>query len=365
MIILGATFLSVLQWIGYVIVALLCLMFMICVHEAGHYAAGKIFKFNILEFSIGFGPKLFQKKNEKTGELFSIRAIPLGGYCQFAGEDDEGEKVDDFNSKPIWQRIIVLFAGAFMNLVSAVVIISIFFMAWGDYLPRVVKVYDYVDSSYEQVLQEGDLIYKVNGKNCYSLVDASKVTSYIKSSGENIELTIIRNGEEIELTVQKHDYSGEYVDDEGNVTEVSGNGLGISTGYEKVKMSFFRAIGHAFEFTYDVIALIFKTFGKLFTGSIKISESMGGTITAIESLSILAQSGFAAIMYGVCVLSASIGVMNLLPFPALDGCRILVCIIEAIIRKPINRKVEGIVNFVGLIILFGFAILCDILHFFG
>ena len=107
MIFLGASFVSVLQWFGYILVALLCLMFMIVVHEAGHYIAGKIFKFHILEFSIGFGPKLFQTTNKKTGEKFSIRCIPLGGFCQFDGEDEEGSSEDTFNSKPIWQRIMV------------------------------------------------------------------------------------------------------------------------------------------------------------------------------------------------------------------------------------------------------------------
>ena len=112
---LSVSFIEVLQWIGYILVALLCLMLMITIHEAGHYAAGKIFHFTILEFSIGFGPKIFQRENKETGEKFSIRAIPLGGFCQFAGEDEEATVEGTFNSKPPWQRIIVLFAGAFMR----------------------------------------------------------------------------------------------------------------------------------------------------------------------------------------------------------------------------------------------------------
>ena len=359
-----ATFITVIKWIGYILVALLCLMFMIIVHEAGHYVAGKIFKFNILEFSIGFGPAIFQRKIKKSGELFSIRCIPLGGYCQFDGEDEEGSNEGTFNTKPVWQRIIVLFAGAFMNLISAILIIMIFFMAWGDYLPKVVRTYDYVDSAYVQQLQEGDVIYKADGKNCYSLLNPSKLQNNIKGK-ETVTLQVLRDGKFIDLDVSLHDYKGTTLDQNNQEIEVSGHGLGISVSYEKTQLGFFKAVGRAFSFCIEVIALIFVSIGSLFSGGANVSETLGGTVTAITALAQLTQYGFASVMYGVCVLSASIGVMNLLPFPALDGCRILVCIIEAITKKPINRKVEGIINFCGLIVLFGMAILFDLLHFFG
>lgn len=361
------SFQEIISWIGYILVALLCLMFMIVVHELGHYVAGKIFKFKILEYSIGFGPKLFQRvTNKETGELFSIRCIPLGGYCQFEGEDEEGKKEGDFNSKPVWQRIIVLFAGAFMNLVSAVVIISVFFMAYGDFLPKIEKTYEYIDSAYVQQLQEGDVIYKVDGKNCYSLLNANKIGSLVKGK-DSVTLTIYRDGEKQELTIDLHEYKYETQNEQGEtvIVETPNKGLGISMSFEKTKLSFFGAIGHAFEFIFEVIALIFTSIGSVFTGSAKVSETLGGTVTAISSLAQLSRQGFAAIMYGICVLSASIGVMNLMPIPALDGCRIVFCIIEGITKKPINRKVEAIINATGLILLFGLAILLDLLHFIG
>lgn len=355
------------SWVGYILVALICLMFMIVVHEFGHYITGKLFKFTILEYSIGFGPKLFQRvTNKETGELFSIRCIPLGGYCQFAGEDEEVKSEGDFNAKPVWQRIIVLFAGAFMNLLSAVLIISIFFMSYGDFLPKVEKTYDYVDSQYVQQLKEGDLIYKIDGKNCYSLLSTQKTSSNLKGK-ESAIITVIRDGKELELKIDLHEYKYQVENEEGVIEEqVSKNkGLGISMSFEKVNLSFFKAIGHAFEFIFDVIILIFTSIGSVFTGAAKASETLGGTVTAISALAQLSQQGFAAIMYGVCVLSASIGVMNLLPIPALDGCRIVFCIIEGIIKKPINKKVEGIIHAAGLILLFGLAILLDLMHFIG
>ena len=364
MFLASITFVEVLKWIGYVLVAILSLMIMIMVHETGHYVAGKLFHFTILEYSIGFGPKIFQRENKETGEKFTIRCIPLGGYCQFDGEDGEGDREGTFNSKPVWQRIIVLFAGAFMNFLSAIIFVTIFFVAFGDFVPKVVRTYDFVDPAYEQQLEVGDVIYKINGKDAYSLTDQNALKT-LADGQETVVATIMRNGEMQDITITFADYAGTAIDKDGKEVPVSGHGYGISVAYEEVRLPFFRAFGHAFEFTGDEVALIFKTFVSIFKGTTKVSESMGGTITAISVLSQLAQNGFAAIMFGVCVLSASVGVMNLLPFPALDGCRILFCIVEWIRRKPNNRKIEAIINFAGLIVLVLIAVSLDLLHFLG
>lgn len=124
---------SVLTYTGYVIVAILMLLLMVLIHEFGHYIAGKILKFKINEFSVGFGPKLFQRKR-KNGELFSLRAIPLGGYCAFEGEGEDGENSnpDGFMNQKPWKRLIVLFCGAFFNFLSAIVFSFIFLLARGD-----------------------------------------------------------------------------------------------------------------------------------------------------------------------------------------------------------------------------------------
>ncbi|MCR4875342.1 MAG: M50 family metallopeptidase [Clostridia bacterium] len=355
---------EVFKWIGYIIIAIFCLMFMIMIHETGHYVAGKLFHFKILEYSIGFGPKIFQRVNKTTGEKFSIRWIPLGGYCQFEGEDEDNPSEDAFNNKPVWQRIIVLFAGAFMNLLSAILFITIFFVAFGDFVPQVARTYDYVDESYEQQFEVGDIIYQIDGEYVYSLTNPTKLRT-LYTGKDSVVATVERNGEIIELVVPIKDYYGTYVDEKGNVVEMSGTGVGISARYYETKLPFFRAFTHAFEFTWDEICLIFKTFVSLFKGTAKVSESMGGTITAISALTELAKNGFAAVMFGVCVLSASVGVMNLLPFPALDGCRIIFCIVEWIRRKPNNRKVEAIINLCGLAFLILMAITFDLLHFLG
>lgn len=361
----AVTFTEVLKWVGYVAVAILCLMFMIVVHEFGHYLAGKLFHFKINEFSIGFGPKIFQIKSKHSDEKFTLRCIPLGGYCAFEGEDEDNPSPEAFNNKPVWQRIIVLFAGAFFNFLSAIIIISIFFMSYGEAFPKVRDTYEYVDSAYVQQLEEGDIIYKVNNKKVYSMLESTaKISSMLAKQDENV-ITVIRNGEEIDFTIVKHEYIFEYKDENGNVNTQVQYGLGISMGLEQVKLPFFEAIGHSFEFAFDVIRVIFRTIAQLFTGAAKVSESMGGTVTAVATLAQMTQYGFSAVMYAVCVLSASIGIMNLLPIPALDGSKIVFCIIEGIRKKPINRKTEAIIHTVGIILLFGLAIVLDLLHFLG
>ncbi|MDY2714134.1 MAG: site-2 protease family protein, partial [Candidatus Borkfalkiaceae bacterium] len=122
---------AVLKNIGYVAIAVLILLIMITVHEAGHYFVGKLFKFKINEFAIGMGPALFKRKL-KSGEIFSVRALPLGGFCAFDGEDDDKEDENSFNRKKPWQRILVLLAGATMNYLLALVVIAITFGVYGQ-----------------------------------------------------------------------------------------------------------------------------------------------------------------------------------------------------------------------------------------
>ena len=365
--------LEILKWIGYFLIALLCLMLMIMLHELGHYTFGKIFKFKINEFSIGFGPKLFSKANKKTGEVFSVRAVPLGGYCSFAGEDEEGESDDDFNKRPVWQRIIVLFAGAGFNFLSAFIVITIFFSAYGEYFPVVGNVYQHVeyveDNNYSiiensQQLKEGDIIMSVNGKNCYSLLEYNRLSSLIGKEDGDVEIVVIRDGEKQTLKVTKQYYVSYNDNGEGQVS--ANKGLGISMGSFSVqKLSAGQAFTHGATFGYDVLRVTVNSIKQIFNGSISVGESMGGTATAIFSLAQLVQAGIPAIIYGFCILSMSIGIMNILPLPALDGSRIVFAIIEGIRRKPLNRKVEGTIHFVGIIVLFALAIILDLVHFFG
>lgn len=358
-LIAAVTFVEVLKYIGYIIVALLCLMFMIVIHEFGHFSVGRLLGFKVNEFSIGFGPSIFKHKMKKTGMLFAIRCVPLGGYCAFEGEDEEDENPNPqaFNNQKPWKRILVLLAGAFFNFVSAIIVISIFFMAFGDYAPKISDAKP-LQGGVEQQFQADDVVLKVNGKSTYCLINQYDFQRLLSADEQPKTVTVLRNGEKIDIIVSPSTY---IVTDENGV-ESQSTGYGISYGFTRYKYGFFASIGKAFVFSFKVVGQLFATIGGLFTGALGIKGTIGGPITAISSIVGLTKAGFDAIMYGVCVLSATLAIMNLLPIPALDGSKVIFTTIEWIRGKPINRKVENIIHLVGLILLFGMTILFDILN---
>lgn len=366
---LASSFVEILTNIGYVLLALVALMFMVVVHELGHYVAGKILGFKILEFSIGFGPKIFKTVNKKTGEIFSIRPFPLGGFCQFEGEDEEGnESPTAFNNQAPWKRLIVLFSGAFMNLVSGWLIIVIFFSAYGQVLPQVAEVYD--SSKNYGVLEVGDTFLRVDGKQVNVLMP-EHATEIFQKAGDSVEVVVLRDNKRVKLTLKKCDYIiGEYAEDGTfvpSINEETGEvetrwGFGFSSYSAPKKLPFFSALGRSFGFMFFLVFEILSILGSLVTGGISMN-SVGGPVTTITVMKDAVSSGFATISYVVCIVSANLAVMNLLPLPALDGSRMVFTLIEWIFKKPVPRKVEAIIHTVGMVLLFGFAIFADVFQF--
>ncbi len=353
---------SVGEIIVSILVAIVALMVMILVHESGHYLLGKALKFKINEFSIGFGPKIFSRKSKKTGELFSIRAIPLGGFCAFDGEDSDQVTEGSFNSQKPWKRIVVLLAGVTFNFASAVIILTIMFSTYGYSLPSVYELKEPTAVEFQQNFQEGDIIYKVNGKSVYTVFQ-SNISSLLSNSGESADVIVIRDGKKTNITIHKSEFKSKEKQEDGTEIETTYEGFGIGIGYTYYRMNVLEAFGRSFVFIWQLIVLTFKTIGGLFTGAIGLKGSVGGTVTSVAAMGkITMLLGFRGVLLMFGIMSASVAVMNALPFPALDGCRVIFTLIEMIFRKPVNRKVEAIIHTVGLFVLFGFAILCDILN---
>ena len=363
----SATFASVMSTIGYVLIALCCLMFMVVVHEFGHYIAGKILGFKILEFSIGFGPRIIKITNKKNGEIFSVRPLPLGGFCQFYGEDADQAGEGAFNSQKPWKRLIVLFSGALFNLISSFIIITLIFTFYGQLLPSVVSVSEESYLYENDLLRPDDVILKVNGHDVNILMQNDLSDAFARIKGEEIgNFTILRDGKKSTIEVKRSDIyqldenGNRVVDSEGNYVTYKAFGFVSSIRY--VKLNFFMSIGRSFSYGFFLVYKILWLLGSLFTGGIKFSESAGGPITIISAMSESAKTGFGALAYVVCLISANLAVMNLLPLPALDGSRMVFTTIEWIRGKPINRKIEGIIHTVGIFILFGIAILADVIQ---
>lgn len=366
MTLLSATFLGVLSTAGYVILAILCLMLMVVIHELGHYLAGRALGFKIIEFSIGFGPAIFKHTNKKTGEIFSIRPIPLGGACQFEGEDEENPSEKAFNNQKPWKRLIVLFSGAFFNFLSALLFITLLFTFYGQLLPSVAALSEESYIAQNNILEVGDIIYKVNDRQVNILMQDDLQKAFARVGDEGGTFSIIRDGKKMKVAVKRstifvRDVDGNIVYDSDNTPQTR-QAFGFISSLDYVKLNFFTAFIRSFSYGFYIVFKILWLLGQLIGGKLLFTESAGGPITIIQTMSQAGRSGFASLAYVVCIISANLAVMNLLPLPALDGSRMVFTIIEWVAKKPVNRKVEGAIHFVGIILLFGLAIFADVLH---
>ena len=374
-------FSDVMRTIGSVSLALLILLAMITVHEFGHYVAGKIFHFKINEFAIGFGPALF-KRTKKNGEVFSVRALPLGGFCAFEGEDEENAHPDAFNNKKPWQRIIVLFAGAFMNYVLALLLIAVSFFAHGQLLLMTYRV-DASETTQSGIPIAGyafadeDVILRCEGKNVYLTSDLIDLLDG-KKEGDMVQFTVSRKGE-AGRSVQDISVMLRRDADFANLTDTSvlWDTLGVAREYSQDGQTyryliysasykgfgFFETIGRSFTYSFRIGGTIFQVLGELFTGNLGL-DAFGGPVTTIKLTSQIASQSVQQFLEIAAFIGVNLAVFNLLPIPALDGSKIVFTLIEWIRGKPINRKVEAIIHAAGFVLLIGFAILVDVLQLF-
>lgn len=259
------SFASVMQSIGYVVLAIVVLLIMITVHEFGHYVAGKAFGFGIEEFAIGFGPKLYSR-TRKSGEIFSVRALPIGGFCAFKGEDEDDEDPKAFNNRKPWQRIIVLVAGALMNYLLALLLIFVLFGAYGRPAYAVIEREPPAfqsaaeDGVLDNYLKEGDVILTMNGRRVYMATDLMRAVDK-KKGGDLLPVTVIRNGETVELEVKlRRSTSFTNIED----TDALLTALGLrSLGATNVRVGFFASIGNGFEYSFRIAGTIFTVLGQV------------------------------------------------------------------------------------------------------
>lgn len=379
------SFNSIMINIGYIFVAIIVLLLMVLIHELGHYIAGKILKFKINEFSVGFGPKLLQKK-KKNGELISLRAFPLGGYCAFEGEsEDDPNNPEAFNNQKPWKRLIVLFFGAFFNFLSAIIFSFILLVSAGYDLVEVKKVD--ADSINVGVVQAGDIIYGVENRNIdfvqddffsvlvedvvvekykdaytgehdYSYVEKDK-TYYMVTSP--IVLNVKRNGESLALNAEVnviYDSTGKYagwsfLTDNEDLDQFEIQNYRYN-GWEALA----QAVPFSFKWAWKMLVII----GDLLTGQLSIT-SLGGPVTTISMIANYTQVSFSYLLLLLPLISINLAVFNLLPIPALDGFQMIFVGIEWIRKKPVKREVVNMINNIGLFALLGFVIVVDVLQF--
>ena len=382
---------SAFSYFGYILIAIVVLLFMVLIHELGHYTAGKILKFKINEFSVGFGPKILQKK-KKNGELLTLRAIPLGGYCAFEGEDEEGkENPASFNNQKPWKRIIVLLAGALFNFLSGIIFSFILLLSHGYEYVQINSIspesinYEYIQNGDVIVGIENNKIDFVKDKYFNTLISDKVTKDYKKYAGTLEEL----EQEDFYVIDNKAYYfvncpliynvkrDGKQMEIEGTINVVynskgelegwsllSGNDaknseFSLTTYKYTFVESLTQAVPFAFKWAWKVLVVFFQ----LITGQLSI-KAVGGPVTTINMIaSSTSQVGFEYILLLLPALAVNLAVFNLLPIPALDGFQVIFVAIEGIRKKPIKRKLINTINNIGLLVLLGFVIIVDILQF--
>lgn len=346
-----------------IVVAILILLLLVTIHEFGHYIAGRKLGFKINEFAVGFGKAIWSKTNAR-GEKISLRIFPLGGYCAFEGEDEEGkdESPDSFNKKEPWKRLIVQAAGATFNIISAVLFSFILLWTFGYDIMKVDQFNQYhvANPAIENALQVGDVIYKVNGENIDFSKNATIMELFSKARKADAEapivLTVKRDGEMVEAVTYLVPVQKEV---EGEMQTV----YYLEFDMSNYAQPFFEALGNTFPFMFKWIWKTISVFWLLITFRLSLS-SVSGPVGMIGMMAGVTSQHLGNILVLLPILSINLAVFNLIPFPALDGMRMVFTSIEWVRRKPINRMVEAYIHFGGLVFLLLFVFLVDFIKLF-
>lgn len=325
-----------------ILFALLFFGVIIMIHECGHFACAKLFKVKVNEFSLGMGPALFKRKKGDT--LYALRLFPIGGYVAMEGEDDASEDDRAFNKKPVWQKMIIVVAGALMNLILGFILMVLLLTTSTDLIgTNTIKEFypDAVSSQYG--LQAGDRFVEIDGHHVWSELDLSFLMS--RSQDGVFDFVVERDGEKV--TLNDVHFATEQ---QNGITLIQYDFIIIGE-----QPGFLNIVKNAFTQSASIVRMVWLSVFDLFTGRYGMSELAGpvGTVDIIADVTAQAVSSgsLTNLLTIMAFITINVGVANLLPLPALDGGRFLFLAVEAVRRKPVNPKYEGYVHAAGLALL--------------
>ena len=320
-----------------ILLAIFCFGIIIFVHELGHFLVAKLFKFKVNEFSIGMGPKLFSFGKKET--KYALRLLPIGGFVAMEGEDEDSSDERAFNNKPAYQRFLVCIAGAVMNLILGYVILTIMTSCFSSLIgTRYIAVLE-EGSALSEKLKVGDEVISVNNLKIYSASDV--FYEFARDDDKKVDMVIKRNGEKLEIT----DIPLTTVTDEDGNESIS-----LDMKFYGKKKTVLSVLKDSAVQTVSNSRLVFLSFVDLIRGRYSINE-LSGPVGVTSVISEAASYGIDSLLNIVAFITINIGIFNLIPFPALDGGRAIILLVEMITKKHLNRKVEAIINFVGLALL--------------
>ena len=317
----------------------------ILVHEFGHFIFSKIFGVYVYEFSLGMGPAIFTLKGKNKETDYCIRAIPIGGYVQLAGEEVDDDKTvpkdRKIYSKPVWQRFLIMFFGAGNNFILAIILLFIYALIWGA--PTMEPVISKLEPDYPAEIagfDSGDRILAINNHKV-STIDDAQFYYALYNNGSSIDFKVKKiSGEEViySVTPVKDTTDGE-----------ESYKFGFLLG-DSVNRGFIESIKYSFVKFGALIKQMGITIKSLFTGALSV-KNLSGPVGIYSIVGETSSNGIASVIQLIVLLSVNVGFINLLPFPAFDGGRILFLLIEKIKGSPVSSKVENIIHSIGFILL--------------
>ena len=335
----------------YIVIAIVAFGVLVAVHELGHFLAAKLLGVKVNEFALGMGPKIISKQKGETA--YSLRALPIGGFCAMEGEDGDSELTDPraFCNKKIPARFLILIAGSFMNFLVGFLIVLILFSGRSYYAQPVLTGFmDGFPLEGETGLMEGDRIVSIDGHHVGTV---EEVTLYLaRGNGETADVVVRREGKRVkldDLPLKLREYETE-------------DGVELKYGlyFKTVESSFGELIRQTWNNSIYFVKMVRMGLSDLLTGAARIKDLSGpvGIVSMINEVGQSSPTRSAAlwsVAYLIAFIAVNLSVMNMLPIPALDGGRIFVMlvtwVIEKIIRRKLNPKVEGYIHGAGLVLL--------------
>lgn len=349
-----------LQYILYIIIAIILFGLLIAVHEFGHFFTSKLLGVKVNEFAVGMGPRIFHRTRGETE--YSLRLLPIGGFCAMEGEDEATEDPRSFAAQAGWKKFLILVAGAAMNFLAGVLIILVLFsQATAFSAPEITGFMDGAEHLPQGGLQVGDRFYSIDRHRIYFTGD---VSLYLGRAGDTVDLVVLRDGKLVVL--DDFDFSAKvpYVDESGETVYKRGVYFGVAeaaTPWLVLKNTWYQAV--------DCVRTVWLSLGDLVTGRAGVRELSGviGIVDAVGDAGASAASaaeGLYSTFSFMALIAINLAVMNLLPIPALDGGRIFFLIVgwvfRLLTRKDLDPKYENAVNVAGFVLLMGLMILVAI-----
>lgn len=342
----------------YTLAAILIFGLLIAVHELGHFVAAKLCGVRVNEFSIGMGPLLLQRKTAET--QYSLRLLPIGGYCAMEGEDEDTGDERSLVRQGFWKKLLIFSAGAVMNFLAGLAILLGLYAGAGTfYTDRIVELAPEFPLRGEDGLLPGDRIYKINGYRAYLAGDASMFLSY---AGDSADVEVLRDGRRhLVEGLQRRTYTAS----DGGAYQ----GFGVYVGRYAEEATLANKLKYTWNTAMDFVQLVRFSLVQLFTGGASVRDLSGpvgivSTITEVGDQAESAGDAWRQILYFAALIAVNLAVMNMLPFPALDGGRVFFLAVDTLSLLLFKRKVperyQAAVNAAGFAVLMGFMLLVTV-----